>query len=57
MFRNRTDRADLIRELANEALGLRPMEIFLSDISITEIMVNGMDKIYVEQDGKNKTFK
>ncbi|MFN8674643.1 MAG: CpaF family protein [Candidatus Sericytochromatia bacterium] len=60
MFRSRTDRADLIRELANEALGLGPMEDLLFDPTITEIMVNGINKIYVEQEGKikllNKTF-
>lgn len=54
MFKSRTDRADLIRELANEALGLGPLEDILSDPTITEVMVNGIDQIYVEQLGKIK---
>ncbi|MBC7474997.1 MAG: CpaF family protein, partial [Candidatus Sericytochromatia bacterium] len=38
--------------IANEALGLGPLEDLLSDPDVTEVMVNGMDKIYVERKGK-----
>lgn len=43
---------DLSREIYDEALGLGPLESFLSEESITEIMVNGHDQIYIERAGK-----
>lgn len=46
------DRDELIGELADEALGLGPLERFLSDNSITEIMVVDPNTIYIEQGGK-----
>ena len=39
------------REIVNEALGLGPLEDFMSDPDITEIMVNGPDEIYIERRG------
>mgnify|MGYP001146660912 CR=1 FL=1 len=36
----------------NEAIGLGPLEKFLSDDSITEIMVNNYAEVFVERDGK-----
>lgn len=56
----RNERIDLIRDIANEALGFGPLEELIEDISISEIMVNGTDQIYVEKSGKitllNKVF-
>jgi pilus assembly protein CpaF len=46
------DRDGLIGELADEALGLGPLERFLSDPSISEIMVVDPNTIYIEQGGK-----
>ena len=46
------DRDGLIGELADEALGLGPLERFLSDGTITEIMVVDPNTIYIEQGGK-----
>lgn len=50
----------LEQEILNEALGLGPLEDLLADDSVTEIMVNGPDRIFVERSGKlvlsNKTF-
>ncbi len=46
------DRDRLIGELSDEALGLGPLERFLADVSITEIMVVDPDTIYVEKAGK-----
>jgi pilus assembly protein CpaF len=46
------DHDELIGELADEALGLGPLERFLSDNSITEIMVVDPNTIYIEQGGK-----
>jgi pilus assembly protein CpaF len=38
--------------LIDEILGLGPLEEFMRDDDIDEIMVNGADKIFVEKDGK-----
>jgi pilus assembly protein CpaF len=46
------DRDTLIGELADEALGLGPLERFLADPTISEIMVVDPNSIYVEQGGK-----
>ncbi len=47
-----TDRDRLIGELSDEALGLGPLERFLADPSISEIMVVDPETIYIEQGGK-----
>jgi len=46
------DRNALIGELADEALGLGPLERFLSDPTISEIMVVDPDTIFVERSGR-----
>ncbi len=46
------DRDTLVGELADEALGLGPLERFLSDPTINEVMVVDPNSIYVEQSGK-----
>ena len=40
------------KEITEEALGLGPLERYLADPTVNEIMVNGADQIYVEQSGK-----
>ncbi|WP_165987867.1 CpaF family protein [Streptomyces sp. YIM 98790] len=45
-------RALLIRRVVDEALGLGVLEPLLEDASITEIMVNGPDRIFVERAGR-----
>ena len=40
------------RQITDLVMGLGPVEEFLHDESITEIMVNGPDRIYVEREGK-----
>jgi pilus assembly protein CpaF len=42
----------LVDELVGEIEGLGPLEPLLHDGSITEIMVNGPDQIYIERGGK-----
>jgi pilus assembly protein CpaF len=42
----------LEKEIYDEAMRLGPLEDFLADESITEIMVNGPDQVYVERNGK-----
>ncbi|MDI3513855.1 MAG: pilus assembly protein CpaF [Rhodocyclaceae bacterium] len=46
------DRDDLRREVLNEAVGLGPLEALLEDDTISEIMVNRHDEIYVERNGR-----
>jgi pilus assembly protein CpaF len=47
-----SDRSRISNEVADEILGYGPLEPFLRDRDITEIMVNGPDQIYVERAGK-----
>jgi len=44
-------RQRLAKEILDEALGLGPVEDLLRDPEITEIMVNGRQKIYIEKKG------
>ena len=46
------DRAALSKQVLDEAIGLGPLEELLADDSVTEIMVNRYDEIYVEQAGR-----
>jgi pilus assembly protein CpaF len=46
------ERTSLIRRVVDEALGLGVLEPLLEDASVTEIMVNGPDHVYVERDGR-----
>jgi pilus assembly protein CpaF len=48
----RMDRARLIKGCLDEVLGHGPIESLLQDPSISEIMINGPNNIYVEQNGK-----
>ncbi len=47
-----TNRDTLVGDLADEALGLGPLERFLSDPTVNEIMVVDPNTIYIEQGGK-----
>nr|WP_253905042.1 CpaF family protein [Arthrobacter sp. H14] len=46
------ERRRLIRDVADDVLGLGPLQRLLDDEAVTEIMVNRMDQIYVERAGK-----
>lgn len=46
------ERRRLIRDVADDVLGLGPLQRMLDDPAVTEIMVNRMDQIYVERSGK-----
>ncbi|UYL10447.1 ATPase, T2SS/T4P/T4SS family [Bdellovibrio sp. SKB1291214] len=48
----REERSKIIKEVLEEALGLGPLEDLLADPAVTEIMVNGFKKIFVEKSGK-----
>lgn len=45
-------KAELQRQVVAEAVGLGALEPLVNDDSVTEIMVNGSDQIYVEKDGR-----
>src|SRR6266545_6514071 len=47
----RDERARLIDEIADEILGLGPLEPLLDDPTITEVMVNKPDQVYYERAG------
>jgi pilus assembly protein CpaF len=42
----------VVRQIGDSVLGLGPLEPFVRDPEVTEIMVNGWDTIYVERSGK-----
>jgi len=46
------DPARLEKEIYDEAMRLGPLEDFLADESITEIMVNGPTQVFIERNGK-----
>lgn len=45
-------RQRIIQEIENEILGLGPLEQLLADPSISDILVNGPDQVYIERHGK-----
>jgi pilus assembly protein CpaF len=47
-----SDRARVAQEIADDILGYGPIEPYLRDPDITEVMVNGPSLIYVERAGK-----
>ena len=48
----RGERARIVSDICDEILGLGPIEPLLKDDSITEVMINGPQKIFVERKGK-----
>ncbi len=46
------ERSRLVRDVADDVLGYGPLQRLLDDPAVTEIMVNRMDQIYVERNGK-----
>jgi len=48
----REERRQIIREITDDILGYGPLEPLLRDDSVTEVMVNNFDRIYVERLGK-----
>ena len=60
MIASHEERARIVKEIVDEALGLGALEEFLADADVTDIMVNGKDEVYVEKNGKllltNKKF-
>jgi pilus assembly protein CpaF len=61
MVLNRDDRGNLIQDLYDEVTGLGPLETLLKDDTVSDILVNGPNCIFVERGGKlqlsDVTFK
>jgi pilus assembly protein CpaF len=49
---SRPERLRIGEELYNDVMGYGPLEALLNDPDITEIMVNGLENIYIEKAGK-----
>src|SRR5579859_6116559 len=49
---NRMERERLIDEVLDETFGFGPIEVLLKDPTISDILINGPHKIYVERRGK-----
>ncbi len=48
----REERRRIQREIADDVLGYGPLEPLLGDDSVSEVMVNAYDKIFVEREGR-----
>jgi pilus assembly protein CpaF len=48
----REERREIVRQLTDDILGYGPIEPLLRDESVTEVMVNGFDHVFVERGGK-----
>src|SRR3954454_2070612 len=49
---NRMERERLIDEVLDETFGFGPLEVLLKDPTISDILINGPHKVYVERRGK-----
>jgi pilus assembly protein CpaF len=49
---NETELRQIVQGIQNEILGLGPIEPLLSDASVSDILVNGPHRIYVERRGR-----
>ena len=49
---NTLERSSLIRDIQHEMLGFGPLELLMADPTVSDILVNQYDRIYVERKGK-----
>lgn len=49
---NEEERASLVTDLQNEVVGFGPLEPLMADPTVSEIMVNGPDAVFVEKKGR-----
>jgi pilus assembly protein CpaF len=49
---NDMERRMLVRDIQNEMLGLGPLELLMSDPSVSDILVNSSSQVYVERRGR-----
>ena len=61
MALTRAERVRMLEQITDEILGLGPLEPLLRDETITEVMVNGPQQVYIEREGRleltNVTFQ
>lgn len=46
------DKRRIVRDVVNDVRGLGPIEDLMQDPTVTEIMINGHDRVYIEREGK-----
>jgi pilus assembly protein CpaF len=46
------DKAQLIQDVSDDILGYGPIDRFLKDVDVTEVMVNGPESVFCERHGK-----
>ncbi len=49
---SRADRLQMLQEIADDVLGYGPIDPYLSDADVTEVMVNGPHNVWIEQAGR-----
>jgi pilus assembly protein CpaF len=49
---SRADRLQLLQEIADDVLGYGPIDPYLSDAEVTEVMVNGPHQVWIEKHGR-----
>ena len=49
---SQSERSQIIIDVQNEVTGLGPLEPLLADTSVSDILVNGFSKVYVERAGR-----
>ncbi|MDB5755981.1 MAG: pilus assembly protein CpaF, partial [Massilia sp.] len=49
---NELERRSLIRDIQHEMLGFGPLELLMADPSVSDILVNSYNQVYVERKGK-----
>jgi len=49
---NELERRTLVRDIQHEMLGFGPLELLMADASVSDILVNAYDQIYVERHGR-----
>ncbi|GAM61485.1 type II/IV secretion system ATP hydrolase tadA/virB11/cpaF [Vibrio ishigakensis] len=47
-------RAELTKNMVDELIGLGPLQQLMDDQSISDIMVNGVDEVFIERNGKTQ---
>ncbi|MEX1156782.1 MAG: CpaF family protein [Chloroflexota bacterium] len=61
MALTRAERVRMLEQITDEILGLGPLEPLLRDETVTEVMVNGPQQVYIEREGMleltNVTFQ
>ena len=49
---NRIDQVELAASIVNDITGLGPLEALVQDPTISDILINGHDRVYIERGGK-----